>query len=135
MVFQMYRSFERKPFILDGVRPLDFRNFDYELSRLSPKLSQLVPKFHAEWDEWAVQHLDAFHTFVEYFDIYSKDQLITLFAKTLKDNARQAYESLPTQCISSWKQFEQWFLSEFDNASHEEEMYYEQYEDQSYNRE
>ena len=114
---------------------MNFRSFDYELSRLSPKLSQLVPKFHAEWDESAVQHLDAFHTFVEYFDIYSKDQLITLFARTLKDNARQAYESLPTQCISSWKQFEQWFLSEFDDASHEEEMYYEQYEDQSYNME
>ena len=133
MVFQMYRSFERKPFVPDGIRPLDFSKF--EPSKLSPKLSQLVPKFHGEWDESAIQHLDAFYTFIEDYEICSEDQVMKLFARTLKDNARQAYESLPTQCISSWRQFEQWFLYEFDDASHEEEMYYDQYEDQSCNLE
>ena len=125
----MYRSFERKLFIPDGIRPLNFNKFDYEPSKLSPKFSQLVPKFHGEWDESAIRHLDAFYTFLEDYDICAEDQVMKLFARTLKDNARQAYESLATQCISSWKQFEQWFLCEFHDISHEEEMCYEQYED------
>ena len=121
----MHRSFQRKPFIPDGIKPLDFSNFDYEHSRLSPKLSQLVPKFNGEWDELAIRHLDAFYTFIEDYEICSEYQIMKLFARTFKNNARQPYESLPTQCISSWRQFEQWFLYEFDDASHEEEMCYE----------
>ena len=56
---------------------------------------------------------------------------MNLFVKTLKDNARQAYEPLPTQCISSWKDFEHWFLYKFHDASEEDNMCYKWYEDQS----
>ena len=127
----MYRSFQRKPFIPDGIRALDFSNFDYESSKLSPRLSQLVPKFHGEWDESAIRHLDAFYTFIEDYEICAEDQVMKLFARALKNDARQAYKSLTRECISSWKEFEQWVLYEFHDADHEEEMCYEQYEDQN----
>ena len=92
----MHRSFERKPFISNGIMPLDFRKFDYEPRKLSPKLLQLVPQFYGEWDELTIQHLDEFYTFIEDYEIFAEDQVMKLFSRTLKYNARQAYESLPT---------------------------------------
>ena len=69
----MLDGFERKLFIPDGIRPLDFNNFDYEPSKLCPKLSQHVPKFHGEWDESAIQHLDAFYAFIEDYEVCAEE--------------------------------------------------------------
>lgn len=93
--------FQRKPFILDGIRPLDLRSFQCIPNKFFPKISQIVPKFHGEYDELALDHLDSFYTFVKYYEIYAKDYLMKLIVRTLKDNARESYESIPTQSISS----------------------------------
>lgn len=127
--------FQRKPIIPDGIRPLNLRNFQCIPNKLFPKLSQLVPKFHGEYDELALDHLGSFYTFVKDYEIYAEDYVMKLFIKTLKDNAREAYESLPTQRISSWRQLEQWFLDVFHDAGEEGSMCYELEEGQEYTME
>lgn len=97
-----------------------------------PNLSKLVPKFHGEYDELALDRLGSFYTFVKYYEIYVEDYVMKLFIRTLKDDAREAYESLPTQSISSWRELEKWFLDVFHDVGEEGSMSYELEEDQEY---
>lgn len=122
--------FQRKPIIPDGIRLLDLSGFQCIPTKLFPKLSQLVPKFHGEYDESTIDHLDVFYTFVKDYEVYAEDYVMKLFLRTLKDNAREAYESLPTHSISSWRELEQWFLDVFYDAGEEGSMSYEPEEDQ-----
>lgn len=124
--------FQRKPFIPDGIRPLDLIGFQCIPNKLFLKLSQLVPKFHGEYDESTIDHLDVFYTFVKDYEVYAEDYVMKLFARTLRDNARESYESLPTHSISSLRELEQCFLDVFYDAGEERSMSYEPEKDQQY---
>lgn len=137
MMYQIGQPFQRKPFIPDGIRPLDLRGFQCVPTKcILPKLSPLVPKFHGEWDESAIDHLNAFYTFVKDYEIDVEHLVMKLFIRTLWGYAREAYESLPTQSISSMREFEKWFLYEFHVADDEEDdIYYKEDEEQICNME
>lgn len=61
--------------------------------------------FHVSESKSIVKKVQSFNEFVEDFQINTKDVVMKVFMRSLKDTAREWYESLPTQCISSWEDF------------------------------
>lgn len=78
--------------------------------------------FHAQESELVLHHFKIFKEFVEDYQFCNEDMVMKFFVKSLKDSAKDLYECLAAQSVSSWDCFRRFFLERFkyDIVSYEQ---------------
>lgn len=80
-----------------------------------------MPLFHAQESESTHHHVKLFSEFVEDYQLCNEDIVMKLFVRSLKDGAKDLYECLAAQSVSSWDCLRRLFLERYnyDIVSHE----------------